>query len=97
MRPRFSATTGGIWANLQTGQPLRTALNQINGAVVETVTGEPPHAYSDVYVAPAFSYPRNRVGQAGTSGLSLEQRARVHSRYVISLQADIWRHCPTPR
>jgi hypothetical protein len=139
--------TGGVYANLQTGQALRTELNEIrtdydvctddtttrnnirdrvfelsikaagftisnavtsyricmfeptdvvmwdhwwleiNGAVVETVTGQQLHAYSNVYLAPAFCHPRNRVANKGAAnGLSAAQQERVHARYVTSLQ-----------
>jgi hypothetical protein len=145
-KAEIDANAGGVWANLQTGQPLRKELDQIrdaydsatdntatrntvrdqlfdlairaagftistsatpyligmievqdvvmwdhwwleiNGAVVETVTGENLHAYSDEYLAPAFNHPRNRVGQKG--GLDQGLRGRVHSRYVTSLQDE---------
>ena len=57
---------------------------EINGAVVETVTGDPLYGFSSKYLAPAFSFPRNRVSQAPKLGADLG--ARVHSRYVTSLQ-----------
>jgi hypothetical protein len=62
---------------------------EINGTVVETVTGNqhPLYAYSDVYLAPAFNHPRHRVAyKAATNGLSADSQQRVHSRYVTSLQ-----------
>lgn len=139
----LAANAGGVWANLQTGQPLRTLLDQyrtaydhgtddtgnrnrvrdelfelslraagftisavatpyliammeprdfvmwdhwwleINGAVVETVTGHPLHAYSNQYLAP-FNLPRNRF--ANRNRLQPDLQARVHARYVTSLQ-----------
>ena len=57
---------------------------EINGAVVETVTGDPLYAYSDQYLSPAFNLQRNRVGQKAAR-LSAAQAARVHDRYVTSL------------
>lgn len=60
---------------------------EINGCVVETVTGAQLYAYSNLYLGPAFNWPRNRVGQKGTAGrLSLAAQSRVHDRYVTSLQ-----------
>ena len=60
---------------------------EINGAVVETVTGQKLYAYSSQYLAPAFCHPRNRVqNKTAAHGLSAEQQARVHARYVTSLQ-----------
>lgn len=60
---------------------------EINGAVVETVSGQQLYAYSNRYLAPAFNWPRNRVAQKGTAGrLSLAEQSRVHDRYVTSLQ-----------
>lgn len=57
---------------------------EINGAVVETVTGHQLHAYSNQYLAPAFNFPRNRV--ANKTKLMPQLQGRVHARYVTSLQ-----------
>ena len=60
---------------------------EVNGAVVETITGQQLYAYSNRYLGPAFNWPRNRVAQKGTAGrLSLAAQSRVHDRYVTSLQ-----------
>ncbi len=60
---------------------------EIDGAVVETVTGQRLYAYSNQYLAPAFCHPRHRVqNKIAAHGLSAEQQARVHARYVTSLQ-----------
>jgi hypothetical protein len=60
---------------------------EINGAVVETIPGDPLYAYSDQYLAPAFSHPRNRVAnRTAAGGLSAARQERVHARYVTSLQ-----------
>lgn len=60
---------------------------EINGAVVETVTGQKLYAFSNQYLAPAFCHPRNRVANKGAAdGLSAAQQERVHARYVTSLQ-----------
>ena len=146
---QLTTNTGHVWDHLQTGQQLRTDLNQIrldydqsnddtatrnnirdaifelavraagytisnavtpyricifepqdvvmwdhwwleiNGVVVETVTGDKLFAFSDEYLAPAFNHPRNRVAnKAHVPGLSPAQQARVHSRYVTSLQDE---------
>lgn len=60
---------------------------EINGAVVETVTGDPLYAYSGRYLAPAFNHQRNRYNnRAAPHCLSEAMQARVHARYVTSLQ-----------
>jgi hypothetical protein len=58
---------------------------EINGSVVETVTGKPLYSYSTQYLAPAFNLPRNRFG-AKAARLGPDLQARVHARYVTELQ-----------
>jgi hypothetical protein len=61
---------------------------EINGAVVETVPDNPLYAYSNVYLAPAFNHPRDRFNlRTAADGLSLAMQARVHARYVTTIQA----------